>query len=264
MDKKEGYEKSRSLARRALELDNLLPEAHFALAHMLMDDDYPAAEIELKKVLSLNPSHTDAHERYGSVLRGLGRLEESLEEARKAYELDPLPPARAFFQPDSTSLLDATTKRSPSVRRSFKPSPVYAPAYYGRAILNAIRGLREEAYRDLRSYRRLTNEIQYKSIQARIEAHLGNKEEASRLIEETLALVAASTSPKARSDSDQLSYAYALIHDRERFFPFAEYLIDHKLMSPGELRDPSYQNMAGDPRFPELRKKLRNLYGISD
>lgn len=264
MDKKEGYEKSRSLARRALELDNSLPEAHFALAHMLMDDDYPAAEIELKKVLSLNPSHTDAHEWYGSVLRGLGRLEESLEEARKAYELDPLPPARAFFLATEYFFAGRNDEALAICQKIIQTEPGYAPAYYGRAILNAIRGLREEAYRDLRSYRRLTNEIQYKSIQARIEAHLGNKEEASRLIEETLALVAASTSPKARSDSDQLSYAYALIHDRERFFPFAEYLIDHKLMSPGELRDPSYQNMAGDPRFPELRKKLRNLYGISD
>ncbi len=264
MDKKEGYEKSRSLARRALELDNSLPEAHFALAHMLMDDDYPAAEIELKKVLSLNPSHTDAHEWYGSVLRGLGRLEESLEEARKAYELDPLPPARAFFLATEYFFAGRNDEALAICQKIIQTEPGYAPAYYGRAILNAIRGLREEAYRDLRSYRRLTNEIQDKSIQARIEAHLGNKEEASRLIEETLALVAASTSPKARSDSDQLSYAYALIHDRERFFPFAEYLIDHKLMSPGELRDPWYQNMAGDPRFPELRKKLRNLYGISD
>jgi adenylate cyclase len=264
MDKREGYEKAKTLARRALELDESLPEAHFALAHMLMDDDYPAAEIELKKVLSLNPSHTDAHEWYGSVLRGLGRLEESLEEARKAYELDPLPPARAFFLATEYFFAGRNDEALAICQKIIQTEPGYSPAYYGRAILNAIRGLREEAYRDLRSYRRLTNDIQYKSIQARIEAHLGNKEEASRLIEETLALVAASNSPKARSDSDQLSYTYALIDDRERFFPFAEYLIDHKLMSPGELRDPSYQNMAGDPRFPELRKKLRRLYGISD
>jgi adenylate cyclase len=264
MDKKEGYEKARSLARRALELDESLPEAHFALAHMLMNDDYPAAEIELKKVLSLNPSHADAHEWYGSVLRGLGRLEESLEEARKAYELDPLPPARAFFLATEYFFAGRNDEALAICQKIIQTEPGYSPAYYGRAILNAIRGLREEAYRDLRSYRRLTNDIQHKSIQARIEAHLGNKQEATRLIDETLVLVAASNSPKAWSDSDQLSYTYALIQDRERFFPFVEYLIDHKLMGPGELRDPSYQNMAGDPRFPELRRKLRASYGIPD
>ena len=97
MDKKEGREKARSLAGRALELDETLPEAHVALGHVMMEDDYPGAELELEKALSLNPSHADAHEWYGSILRGLGRLDEATDEAKKAYDLDPLPPARAFF-----------------------------------------------------------------------------------------------------------------------------------------------------------------------
>lgn len=142
--------------------------------------------------------------------------------------------------------------------------PGFSAAYYGRAVLTSIKGEREAAYRDLRTLQRLANEITYKSMQARIEAHLGNKEEASRLIDETLALVATSNSPEARSDSYQLSFAYALIGDRERFFPFVEYLVDRKIMSPGELRDPSYQNMTGDPRFADLREKLRKSFGISN
>ncbi|MFZ1024262.1 MAG: hypothetical protein WAN87_09010, partial [Thermoplasmata archaeon] len=99
---------------------------------------------------------------------------------------------------------------------------------------------------------------------ARIEAHLGNKEEASRLIEETLALVAEDNSKGGEAVGYQLSFAFALINDRDRFFPFVEKLIDRRLMSPGELRDPSYQNMAGDPRFEDLLRKLRRSYGISD
>ncbi len=263
-DAKESYDSARLLARRALELDESLPEAHFALGHILMLDDYPGAEVELKKALALNPSHAEAHEWYGSILRGFGRLEEATEEAKRAYELDPLPPGRAFFLCTQYFFAGRNDEALAVATRIVQTEPGYAWAYAGRAVLTAIRGSRDEAYQNLRTFRRLRNEIQYKSLQARIEAHLGNKVEASRLIDETLGLVAASTTPIAPSDTYQLSYAYALIGDKERFFPFVDHMIDHKMIEPGELRDPSYQNMAGDPRFTELRKKLRNSYGISD
>jgi len=264
IDLKEGYDKARALARRALELDETLPEAHVALGNMLMLDDYPGAEVELKKALSLNPSLADAHEWYASILRGLGRMEESLEEAKKAYELDPLPPGRAFFLCTEYFFMGRNDEALAVATRVIQTEPGYSAAYFGRAILNALKGAKEESYRDLRTYQRMVNEIRGKSMQARIEAHLGNKEEASRLIDETLALVAKSSSPRARIDAGQLTYTLALIGDRERFFPMMEFFIDHKLESPGELRDPSYQNMADDPRFADLRKKLRRSYGILD
>jgi adenylate cyclase len=265
MELKEGYDKARGLARRALELDESLAEAHVALGNMMMVDDYPGAEVELKKALSLNPNLADAHEWYAVILRGLGQLEESFEECKKAYELDPLPPGRAFFLCTEYFFMDLIDEALAVATKIIQTEPGYASAYYGRAILNALKGATEDSYRDLRTYQRMKrNEISAKSMQARIEAHLGNKEEASRLVDETLALVAKSSSPEALTDSYQLSYTLALIGDRERFFPFMGSLIDRKLVSPGELRDPSYRNMVDDARFVDLRKKLRKSYGISD
>jgi len=264
MDKKEGYDKARTLARRALELDETLSEAHAALGEVMTADDYPGAEVELKKALALNPSLADAHQRYGVILRGLGRLDESVDEAKRAYELDPHPPARAFFLCTEYFFAGRNDKALTVCTQLIQTEPGFAAGYFGRAVLTAIKGAREDAYRDLRTYQRFCNEIEYKSVQARIEAHLGNQGEASRLIDETLALVTESSSPEARKDSYQLSFAFALIDDRERFFPFVGDLIDRNLMGPGELRDPSYQNMASDPRFADLRKKLRKSYGISD
>ncbi|MGC2289437.1 MAG: adenylate/guanylate cyclase domain-containing protein [Thermoplasmata archaeon] len=263
IDMKEGYDKARALARRALELDETLPEAHVALGNTMMVDDYPGAEVELKKALLLNPSLADAHEWYASILRGLGRLEESFEEAKRAYELDPLPPGRAFFLCTEYFFMGRNDEALAVCTKLIQTEPGFHWAYAGRAVLTALKGSREEAYRDLQTYRRLRSEIAYKSLQARIEAHLGNKEEASRLIDETLAIVAKSDSPDARFQSNQLSYACALIGDRERFFQIAEDGIQLKWLGPGELQDPSYQNMASDPRFAALRKKLRRSYGIS-
>ncbi|MGC2788587.1 MAG: adenylate/guanylate cyclase domain-containing protein [Thermoplasmata archaeon] len=264
MDRKAGYGQARELAKRALDLDETLPEAHVALGLMMMADDYPGAEGELKKALSMNPSHADAHEWYGIILRGMGRLDEALDEAKRAYELDPLPAGRAWFLAISYFFAGRNDESLAVCTKLIQTEPGFAAGYLGRAVLTSIKGERIDAYRDLGTYRRLSSEIEYKSLQARIEAHLGDRATASRIIDETLALVAASNSPEARSESFQLALAYALIDDREGFFPLLEYSIDRRLLSPGELRDPSFQNMAGDPRFAELRNRLRKSFGISN
>ncbi len=96
---------------------------------------------------------------------------------------------------------------------------------------------------------------------------MGNREESSRLINETLSQIDKERSPETQlsfSSGYQLSYACALIGDKERFFQIAEYLVDHQIMGPGELNDPSYEKMREDPRFAELFKKLRKSYGLID
>ncbi len=99
MDKREAYPKAGQFAKRALELDDTLPEAHVAKGYVAVtvEQDYYGAEIELKKAISLNPNYADAHQWYGWVLRGMGRLTEALDEAKKAYELDPFPPGRTWL-----------------------------------------------------------------------------------------------------------------------------------------------------------------------
>ncbi|HYB77749.1 MAG TPA: hypothetical protein VEE83_03590, partial [Thermoplasmata archaeon] len=264
MDAKEGFNKARLWARRAIEVDDSMAEGHLALGTALWSDDWPGAEIELKKTLALNPSSADAHQWYGSILRGMGRLDEALDEAKRAYELDPMPPHRAWFLVVSYFFARRNDESLEVCTRLTQTYPGFPVGYLGQAVLTSLKGDRETAYQNLEAYRKLHNEIEYRSLQARIEAHLGNREEAQRLIDATSALVRESSSPTARSDAYQLSYAYALIGDRDRFFPFAEYLVERKLMGPGELRDPSYENMVGDPRFAALLQKLRNAYGISD
>ncbi len=79
-------------ARRALELDETLGEAHTALGDLLClyDWNWSEAEKELKRGLELSPSNSLAHERYALYLQATGRLSEALLEAQRAQELDPL------------------------------------------------------------------------------------------------------------------------------------------------------------------------------
>jgi len=81
--------------RKALELDPNLADAHRALPFLLImrkQPDWAAAEREIRRALELNPSGSWAagHESYAWLLAYMGRLDESLAEAKKALDLDPL------------------------------------------------------------------------------------------------------------------------------------------------------------------------------
>jgi tetratricopeptide (TPR) repeat protein len=80
-------------ARRALELDSSLGEAHTALAMVnIYDYQWAAAEREFRKAIELSPNYPLAHDSYAMFLAFMGRFDESRVAAAKALDLDPLSP----------------------------------------------------------------------------------------------------------------------------------------------------------------------------
>jgi TolB-like protein/DNA-binding winged helix-turn-helix (wHTH) protein/Flp pilus assembly protein TadD len=85
---------ARESVQKALNLDNELAEAHNSLAELLyrFDRDWAGAEREFKRALELNPNYAPAHHWYSMYLAVVGRRQQALAEAQKAYALDPLSP----------------------------------------------------------------------------------------------------------------------------------------------------------------------------
>ena len=85
---------ARESVLKALELDNELAEAHNSLAELLyrFDRDWAGAEREFKRALELNPNYAPARHWYSMYLAVMGRRQQALAEAQKAFELDPLSP----------------------------------------------------------------------------------------------------------------------------------------------------------------------------
>ena len=83
---------ARDAARRALDIDPTLYEAHLALAETqrMLDFDWNTAEASYLKALQLNPSSESAHRGYAMLLSALGRHREAVRESDRAIELDPL------------------------------------------------------------------------------------------------------------------------------------------------------------------------------
>jgi TolB-like protein/Flp pilus assembly protein TadD len=90
----EAIPEAKAAALKALELDRTLAEAHVSMGHikLWLDWDWPAAELEFKQGIALNPSSALAHNQYGMYLAAMGRLDDAIAEVKLAQELDPLSP----------------------------------------------------------------------------------------------------------------------------------------------------------------------------
>ena len=81
-------------ARKAVEIDDSLAEAHATLGHIKhqFEWDFEGAEMAFKKAIQINPNSWEAHIWYGQFLNTMGRHDEAIVEKKRARELDPLSP----------------------------------------------------------------------------------------------------------------------------------------------------------------------------
>ncbi len=83
--------KGRAAAQRALEIDDSVPEAHYALALMRTwgDWDWAGAEPAFRRAIELKPNWADVRAYYSHYLLITGRPREATEQMERALELDP-------------------------------------------------------------------------------------------------------------------------------------------------------------------------------
>jgi TolB-like protein/Tfp pilus assembly protein PilF len=84
--------KSKKAAARAIELDDTLAAAHASLGYVKLefDWDWPGAEREFRRALELNPNEARALSGYAQYCLTLGRIDEAIENQRRALAVDPL------------------------------------------------------------------------------------------------------------------------------------------------------------------------------
>ena len=78
-------------ARKAVEIDNQVAEAHATLGYVnYFNWNWATAEEEFKRSIELNPNYAGAHSQFAYYLVARGRFDEALAEINRAQELDPL------------------------------------------------------------------------------------------------------------------------------------------------------------------------------
>ena len=83
---------AKAAAKRALEIDDSLAEAHASLSFTLIWFDWNWADglREAERALALNPNSAFVHLAYGHVLSDLGRHKEAIAEVARARDLEPV------------------------------------------------------------------------------------------------------------------------------------------------------------------------------
>jgi serine/threonine protein kinase/tetratricopeptide (TPR) repeat protein len=91
--------RAKASAQKALALDGSLSEVHnsIAICALYYDWDLPAAGHAFRRSLELAPENVIARMNYSQYLAVVGRSDDSLVEARRAVEIDPLSAASAWL-----------------------------------------------------------------------------------------------------------------------------------------------------------------------
>ena len=86
----EAFPKAKLEARKALELDDTLADAHVSLGYALFRGDWSWAEAEkeFRQALAMNPKSAQAHQWYANLLVALGRTDEAVAQGKMAEDLD--------------------------------------------------------------------------------------------------------------------------------------------------------------------------------
>jgi DNA-binding winged helix-turn-helix (wHTH) protein/TolB-like protein/Tfp pilus assembly protein PilF len=88
----QAFPRAKAAARRALDLDARLAQAHASLGYVALYHDWNWAEAEaaFERAIALNPSYSVGHQWYANYLTARGRFDEAVAAMRRAQEVDPL------------------------------------------------------------------------------------------------------------------------------------------------------------------------------
>jgi serine/threonine protein kinase/Tfp pilus assembly protein PilF len=140
--------------RKALELDDSLPEAHAARADALtFSYKWGEAEKEFKRALELNPNSAAAHYFYAfTLLVPEKRFDEAFREFRVALSLDPLSPIMNTNYAATLSDAHRFPEAMAAFQKVLQSDPNFPPAHHKLAQLYAAQGDFANAVSELQKF----------------------------------------------------------------------------------------------------------------
>jgi TolB-like protein/Tfp pilus assembly protein PilF len=245
--------KAISAARKALELDPDLADAHALLGDMQQDQwHWAEAEAEFKRALDLKPNDAAAHLGLANWLLCQGRTEEALVWSRRARELDPL---GVTGLSNGWILFNARRydEAIGELRSVLAVHPDYATAYWFLGYALIAKGQSEEAISVLEKTVSLMDRSPGSlEFLATAYAHAGRRREALRLINELK-----QRRKTSYVSADALVDPYLALGDYDEAFVWLERAYQEKSGGLQYLKvDPFFDPVRKDPRFADLQHRV--------
>lgn len=245
--------KALAAARKAVEIDDTLAEAHTSLARALASDlQLAAAMSEFKRAIELNPSYATAHQWFGECLQSQARLDEGLAELKRAQEVDPLSLVNNALVGFALDTVEKSEEAIAQLRRTIEMDPNFSNSHGLLGIVLEHKGRLQEAIVEYEISNSLVADPDNAAQLARSYFLVGRKAEAQQLWDQLKALSERQYVPAYSLALVQLAFGDkdAAIRSLEKSYqdraPFDSVdlgwiLIDHRL-----------DDLRSDPRFKQL------------
>jgi serine/threonine protein kinase/Flp pilus assembly protein TadD len=251
----EAMPKGKAAARKALELDDTLAEAHTALGQALFSYDRNVAESdrEYQRAIELNTNYATAHQWYaGANLVATGRFDQAIAEGRRAIELDPL---SLIANVELSAVYGYARQNDQAIAQLRKVTEMDPNWYLARMILcqtYTFKGQFAEAIAEGERARALDDDPAVLSYLARAYALFGKREEAVKVVAQMHEL-----SKQRYVPAYGFGMAYAALGDKDQAFQWLERSFQDGGWEITFLKvDPALDSLRSDPRFDDLVKRV--------
>ena len=241
-------------AKKALELDDSLAEAHASLGLIATEElEINRAVNELERAIQLNPNYATAHHWFGLALATLRQSDRSIEELKRALELDPL----SMIINADLSIIYLYARRYDAAETQARKTleidsrSFVAHYYLGEAL--QLTGRLKEAIPEFQRAVELNNDPYSIAMLAQAYARNGQTEEARKLLAYLNEMAKSAEVPEYA-----LAVAYTSLGKKERAIEALEHGFaggnkSYLFLLPG---DPILDDLRGDPRFEALVRKI--------
>ncbi|HEY8182883.1 MAG TPA: tetratricopeptide repeat protein, partial [Thermoanaerobaculia bacterium] len=241
-------------AKKALELDPNLAEAHLAMGMILSHSgEFAGGLRSLQKATELNPGLAAAHNLLGRALYAFERHSEALAATHKSLNLDPLSMLTYTGVGDAYYFARQYEKSILHFRMGIELDARFDGTHAGLARSLEALGRFDEARAEYEEARRLSGGIAWSSFGlAHLAAAMGNVEEARRLLAELI---------EARGSRIISAWSIAVLHaslgDVDDAFQWLDIAIDERAAGLILLRaHPRLDPIRNDPRYWPLVERV--------
>jgi TolB-like protein/Tfp pilus assembly protein PilF len=245
------YPRAKAAAQKALELDDLLGEAHTSLGNVLFRYlELAESTREFERGIELNPNYPTAHQWYGRLtLLMTGQFDRAIAEVKRAVELDPV---SSIIHADLGSVYTMARRYDEAIeqfRNVLELDPQFYWAHRQLGLALELKGAPGEALIEYQRALKLSDDPRVLAFIGRAEASTGRQNEARAI------LVQLTEMAKTRYVS---GYGFAVIHlalgEKDQALDWLEK--DARERNGFEINfikvDPYLDPLRGDQRFEAL------------
>jgi TolB-like protein/Tfp pilus assembly protein PilF/class 3 adenylate cyclase len=252
----ESFPLAKAAAKKALEIDNTLAEAHTSLGNILCvyDFDFASSTKEFERAIALDPNYATAHHWYGGgPPLCLGEFDKAIAEQKRAVELDPLSLGINADLGNTYYLARRYDEAIEQLRKTIEMDPGFYDAHFNLGQALEAKGALDAAIEEYQKARALNDDPEVLALLGHAYASSGNKTEALKILDQLKEL-----SKKRYVSAYNFAIVYLGLGDKEEALRWLQKSYQDRAGNDiGYISvDPFLDPLRGDPRFEALAEKI--------